>query len=167
MKILTCVALFSLVSHTVMLFRHFSAADVISHDRRDEFSTATLSSRTRELVRSRTSTTKSGEIKSILNSADLLDTSSFQQTIDTGNNSSKNGKWARTETWETAKRIQITTNPCSLHKILLIFLVSTAQNGLIAPTMAPGQAMVSMRACRARLPQLMGHHNNGNRSRLP
>lgn len=75
------------------VFRRFSATDVIPHDRRAEFAAAIFSSRTRELVRSRTSATKSGEIKEIRKAADLLDTSSFQQPSDTSNNSFESGTW--------------------------------------------------------------------------
>lgn len=56
----------------------FSADDLFSGDRRDDFAYALRSSRTRELVRSRTSATKSGEIRQMRKAADLLDTSSFR-----------------------------------------------------------------------------------------
>lgn len=56
----------------------FLAADLITEDRREDFANAIQSARTRELVRSRTSATKAGEIRQIRKGADLLDTSSFR-----------------------------------------------------------------------------------------
>lgn len=57
----------------------FAAADLIPANRWDDFASALLSSRTRELVRSRTSATKSREIKQLRKAAELLDSSRFQR----------------------------------------------------------------------------------------
>lgn len=61
------------VNHFIIL-----AADLFARDRWDDFVNALYTTRTRELVRTRTSATKSGEIKQIRKGADLLDTSSFR-----------------------------------------------------------------------------------------
>lgn len=57
-----------------------SAKEVITQDRMSDFEHAIRSRRTRELIRSRTAATKSAEIKQLRKAADLLDTSSFQES---------------------------------------------------------------------------------------
>lgn len=62
------------------VFVVFSAKEVVSGEQMREFELAVLSKRTRELVRSRTAATKSAEIKQLRKAADLLETSSFQES---------------------------------------------------------------------------------------
>lgn len=54
-----------------------SASEIIDPDRRDAFEDALRSSRTRELIRTRTSATKSAEIKQIKKAASLQNSSAF------------------------------------------------------------------------------------------
>lgn len=62
----------------------FSAAEIIPPDKQPDFEAALRCSRTRELVRSRTSATKSGEIKQLKKSVDLPDSSVFLDEITGG-----------------------------------------------------------------------------------
>lgn len=57
---------------------YFLAADLFPNTRLKDFADILLSSRTRELVRSRTAATKASEIKQIKKGADLLDSTTFR-----------------------------------------------------------------------------------------
>lgn len=99
-----CVSLRTSLSPSCVFF---PAREVIREEDMGDFDCAIHSTRTRELVRSRTAATKSAEIRQLRKAADLLETSSFQSAIDNESSGQSEPSFSDTNRSHTASSEQI------------------------------------------------------------